>query len=102
MPSRRSLIEPYGARDGLHSNCQDNERRPVLLTSEEQFETWLTGSAEKAFSLLQTSDPERMHIVQSGLEKEYRGEGLGNGASAPGELTPARREARQTSLFDEF
>jgi len=48
----------------------NHERSPVLLTEEDQFATWLTGTLEEAFGLIKTSDPERMHIVQSGFEKK--------------------------------
>ena len=48
----------------------NHERSPVLLTEEEQFTTWLTGTPDEAFSLIKTSDPERMQIVQSGFEKK--------------------------------
>jgi putative SOS response-associated peptidase YedK len=48
----------------------NHERSPVLLTEEGQFATWLTGTPDEAFSLIKTSDPDRMEIVQSGLEKK--------------------------------
>ena len=48
----------------------NHERSPVILTEEEQFATWLQGSPEEAFGLIKTSDPERMQIVQSGLDKK--------------------------------
>jgi putative SOS response-associated peptidase YedK len=48
----------------------NHERSPVLLTEEDQFATWLTGPPDEAFSLVKTSDPERMQIVQSGFEKK--------------------------------
>jgi putative SOS response-associated peptidase YedK len=48
----------------------NRERSPVLLTEEEQFSTWLTGSPEEAFGLIKTSDPAMMQIVQSGFEKK--------------------------------
>jgi putative SOS response-associated peptidase YedK len=48
----------------------NHERSPVLITEEDQFATWLTGTPEEAFSLIKTSDPERMQIVQSGFEKK--------------------------------
>jgi putative SOS response-associated peptidase YedK len=48
----------------------NHERSPVLLTSEAEYGTWLTGTPEEAFGLIKASDPERMSIVQSGFEKE--------------------------------
>ena len=48
----------------------NHERSPVLLTNEEQFSTWLTGSPQDAFGLIRTYDPDSMRIVQSGLDKE--------------------------------
>jgi putative SOS response-associated peptidase YedK len=48
----------------------NHERSPVLLTTEEECSTWLTGTPEEAFGVIKTSDPERMHIVQSGFDKE--------------------------------
>ena len=48
----------------------NHERSPVLLTEEGEFSTWLTGTPDEAFRLMKTSDPERMHIVQSGFDKE--------------------------------
>jgi putative SOS response-associated peptidase YedK len=48
----------------------NHERSPALLTSEAEYRTWLAGSPEEAFGLIKTSDPERMRIVQSGLDKE--------------------------------
>ena len=44
--------------------------KPVLLTEEAQFATWLTGTPEEAFGLITTSDPERMRIVHSGFDKK--------------------------------
>jgi putative SOS response-associated peptidase YedK len=48
----------------------NHERSPVLLTTENVCRSWLTGTSEEAFGVIKTSDPERMHIVQSGLDKE--------------------------------
>jgi putative SOS response-associated peptidase YedK len=48
----------------------NHERSPVLLTDEEQFATWLTGTAQEAFGLIRTSDPGSMRIVQSAFDKE--------------------------------
>jgi putative SOS response-associated peptidase YedK len=51
VPSQRSLILVVWCQDRLRSNCQDNERMPVLLTREEEFEAWLKGSPDEAFAL---------------------------------------------------
>jgi putative SOS response-associated peptidase YedK len=48
----------------------NHERSPVLLTTDDEYSTWLTGTAEEAFGLIKTSDPEGMRIVQSGFDKE--------------------------------
>jgi len=32
--------------------------------------TWLEGSPQEAFALVKPFDPERMHIVQEGMEKK--------------------------------
>jgi putative SOS response-associated peptidase YedK len=48
----------------------NHDRMPVLLTREEEFETWLSGSPEKAFELAREYPPERMCIVQEGFEKD--------------------------------
>jgi putative SOS response-associated peptidase YedK len=50
----------------------NHERSPVLLTEESEFAAWLSGSSEEAAAVIKTSDPDRMLIVQSGLEKEDR------------------------------
>jgi putative SOS response-associated peptidase YedK len=47
----------------------NHERMPVLLTREEEFETWLRGSAKEAFALAREYPPERMRIVQEGFGK---------------------------------
>jgi putative SOS response-associated peptidase YedK len=43
---------------------------PVLLTKEEEFDTWLRGSADEALALARQYPPEDMRIVQEGLKKE--------------------------------
>ncbi|HML27619.1 MAG TPA: SOS response-associated peptidase family protein [Hyphomicrobium sp.] len=48
----------------------NHERMPVLLSGEEEFETWLSGTTGEAFALARSFDPARMRIVQSGLEKK--------------------------------
>jgi len=42
----------------------------VLLTEEQEFETWLSGSPAEAFGLVRSFDPDRMRIVQEGFDKE--------------------------------
>jgi putative SOS response-associated peptidase YedK len=48
----------------------NHERMPVLLTRQEEFETWLRGSKDEALSLAKEYPPEQMRIVQEGFEKE--------------------------------
>jgi putative SOS response-associated peptidase YedK len=48
----------------------NHERMPVLLTRQEEFETWLRGSKHEALSLAKEYPPEQMRIVQEGFEKE--------------------------------
>jgi putative SOS response-associated peptidase YedK len=48
----------------------NHERMPVLLTREEEFETWLRAPAEEAMALAREYPPEQMRIVQEGFEKE--------------------------------
>lgn len=48
----------------------NHERMPVLLTREEEFDTWLLGSADEAFALAREYPPEKMRIVQEGFKKE--------------------------------
>ena len=42
---------------------------PVLLTREEEFNTWLRGLAEEAFALAREYPPEKIRIVQEGFKK---------------------------------
>jgi putative SOS response-associated peptidase YedK len=48
----------------------NHERMPVLLTGDDQFETWLHGSPAEAFSLARRYPADAMRIVQAGSEKE--------------------------------
>lgn len=48
----------------------NHERMPVLLTREEEFETWLRGSADEAFALAREYPPGQMRIVREGFDKE--------------------------------
>ncbi|MBS0252411.1 MAG: SOS response-associated peptidase family protein [Proteobacteria bacterium] len=48
----------------------NHERMPVLLSTEADFETWLSGTPEEAFALARSFDPNAMRIVQSGKDKE--------------------------------
>jgi hypothetical protein len=43
---------------------------PVLLTREEEFQTWIMGTPEEAFALAQEYPADRIAIVQEGYEKE--------------------------------
>ena len=48
----------------------NHERMPVLLTREEEFQTWLVGSPDEAFALAREYAPDQMRIVQEGFDKE--------------------------------
>src|SRR6516164_4602694 len=50
----------------------NHERMPVMLTNDEEFNTWLRGSADEAFALTREYPPEKMRIVQEGFYKEDR------------------------------
>jgi len=43
---------------------------PVLLTRDEDFETWLRAPPDEAMGLAREYPPEGMLIVQEGFEKE--------------------------------
>jgi putative SOS response-associated peptidase YedK len=43
---------------------------PVLLTREEEFETWLRASPAEALALAKEYPPGQMRIVREGFEKE--------------------------------
>lgn len=47
----------------------NHERMPVLLSSEQDFETWMTGTPDEAFNLMREYPPTKMAMVQSGFEK---------------------------------
>lgn len=48
----------------------NHERMPVLLTREEEFETWLRGTADEAFALAREYSAGQMRLVQEGFDKE--------------------------------
>jgi putative SOS response-associated peptidase YedK len=48
----------------------NHERMPVLLTREEEFETWLRASPAEALALAKEYPPGQMGIVREGFEKE--------------------------------
>lgn len=48
----------------------NHERMPVLLSTEDDCETWLTGTPGEAFALARSFNPGAVRIVQSGKEKE--------------------------------
>ncbi len=66
-------IEVYSIMTTLPNSLTasiNHERSPVVLTEEQQFEMWLGGTPEQAFSLIRPSDPDRIRIVQEGFDKE--------------------------------
>lgn len=48
----------------------NHERMPVLLSTDDEFETWLSGSPAAAFALAKSFNPALMRIVQSGKTKQ--------------------------------
>jgi hypothetical protein len=50
----------------------NHERMPVLLTREQEFETWLKSSTDEALALAREYPPEAMRIAQEGFYKEDR------------------------------
>jgi putative SOS response-associated peptidase YedK len=48
----------------------NHERMPVLLSKDEDFDTWMNGSADDAFALAQEYPPDQMRFVQAGFEKK--------------------------------
>jgi putative SOS response-associated peptidase YedK len=48
----------------------NHERMPVLLTREEEFETWLRAPPGEALALAKEYPPGQMRIVREGFEKE--------------------------------
>ena len=48
----------------------NHERMPVLLTTEDEFATWLNGTPTDAMSLARRYPPECMRIVQEGFTKQ--------------------------------
>ena len=48
----------------------NHERMPVLLTTEDEFSTWLRAEPAEAMALARQFPPESMRIVQEGFEKE--------------------------------
>ena len=53
----------------------NHERMPVLLSGEDQFETWLSGPVEEAFALARSFDPGAMHVSRC-LERPSSKRGL--------------------------
>jgi putative SOS response-associated peptidase YedK len=47
-----------------------HERMPVLLTSHEEFDTWLNGTPKEAMALAREYPPGAMRIVQEGSNRE--------------------------------
>jgi putative SOS response-associated peptidase YedK len=42
----------------------------IVLTTEEEFQTWLNGTPADAYALVRQFPPEQMRIVQEGFEKK--------------------------------
>jgi putative SOS response-associated peptidase YedK len=51
----------------------NHERSPVILTTDEEREAWLRGSAEEARALVRPLAGERLRLVQVGVEKRDLG-----------------------------
>jgi putative SOS response-associated peptidase YedK len=45
----------------------NHERMPVLLSTDEEFETWMKGTADEAFELIREFPPNKMQMVQEGF-----------------------------------
>lgn len=52
-----------------HVGSINHERMPVLLSTEAEFETWITRTPNEAFALVGEHPPDKMRMVQSGFEK---------------------------------
>jgi putative SOS response-associated peptidase YedK len=48
----------------------NHERMPVLLTTQAAADTWLNGTPDAAFALVQPADAAAMHIVRAGFDKD--------------------------------
>ena len=46
------------------------KRMPVILNSEEAFETWTQGTPDEAFGLVNSYPADQMQIVQSGSDRK--------------------------------
>jgi putative SOS response-associated peptidase YedK len=47
----------------------NHQRMPVLLSTDEEFATWMTGTPNEASALIREYPPDKMRMVQSGFEK---------------------------------
>jgi putative SOS response-associated peptidase YedK len=48
----------------------NHDRMPVILTKEEEFQTWLNGTPAEAYALVKQYAPDEMRIVQEGFDKK--------------------------------
>ena len=78
----------------------NHERMPVLLSTDAEFDTWLTGSPEAAFSLARSYPSDEMRIVQSGLTKEDQLIATGATSRANRHLTTPDLESAADLLRD--
>jgi putative SOS response-associated peptidase YedK len=63
------LASSSAAIDGELVATINHERMPVLLTREEEFETWQNGTTDEAMALAREYPPEQMRIVREGFDK---------------------------------
>jgi hypothetical protein len=71
QPFTRSCQVSVRARARFHMvRPLQSRAHAVLLTRDDEFETWLRGSPEQAFALAREYLADRMRIVQEGFSKQ--------------------------------
>jgi len=80
VPALRDTTDPrHEVKGAVRTNeirvRVNHERMPVLLSGEDQFETWLSGPVEEAFALARSFDPGAMHVSRC-LERPSSKRGL--------------------------
>ena len=66
----RQVSEPQPLEAVVGFQVREAHLNSALLTDEDQYSTWLTGTPEEAFGVIRTSDPATMQIVQLGFDKK--------------------------------